>query len=67
MGRPALVALSLLASMAMLLELVQGTARAQTDGAPETEGVGRAERAFVNQHRDRNAPATVEEIGRAHV
>jgi hypothetical protein len=56
MGRPALVALSLLASMAMLLELVQGTARAQTDGAPETERY--TLRAEVGLEYDTNAHRT---------
>src|SRR3954467_1235281 len=36
MGRPALAALSLLAMLGML-GMLHGTARAQTDGAPDTE------------------------------
>ena len=52
MGRPALAALSLLAMM----EMVHGTARAQTDGAPETEHY--TLRAEVGLEYDTNAHRT---------
>src|SRR3954470_12164039 len=56
MGRPALAALSLLAIMAMELDLVQGRAHAQTDGAPETERY--TLRAEVGLEYDTNAHRT---------
>ncbi|HTB56447.1 MAG TPA: hypothetical protein VLC06_01165 [Polyangia bacterium] len=59
MGRPALAALSLLAKMSMasgmVLGMVSGTARAETEGAPDTERYTlRAEAGFeydTNAHR----------------
>lgn len=56
MGRPALAALSLLAKIGMVLEMVHGTARAQTDGAPETEHY--TLRAEVGLEYDTNAHRT---------
>jgi hypothetical protein len=60
MGRPALAALSLLAKIStlsgMVLGMVQGTARAQTDGAPDSERY--TLRAEVGLEYDTNAHRT---------